>query len=227
MNTVSKSIKRLRHQNNMTQDQLAEKMYVTRQTISNWETEKVQPDINTLTTLAEVFNTDIYDLIYGWPNGGYKKYQSKYVATACASMSGVFIIYFIFNYLVDVLPRAYFRWQYIVDLLIPFCSFTFMSFLGGVIIVSIISLWFDIHIQKRKYISLAFVASIAIDLIFILEIMIALVRRNFSGLLIYNLIYNSSHNTLWLEVLLIIIFPGISGICLFLYFNKLNVKNNS
>ena len=58
MNTVSKSIKRLRLQNNMTQDQLAEKMYVTRQTISNWETEKAQPDLETLTSLAEVFNTD-------------------------------------------------------------------------------------------------------------------------------------------------------------------------
>lgn len=41
MSTVSKSIKRLRTQNNMTQDQLAEKMHVTRQAVSNWETEKI------------------------------------------------------------------------------------------------------------------------------------------------------------------------------------------
>lgn len=41
MNTVSKNIKRLRVKNNITQDDLAEKMHVTRQTVSNWETEKI------------------------------------------------------------------------------------------------------------------------------------------------------------------------------------------
>ncbi len=40
MNTVAENIKRLRNQKDMTQDELAEKMHVTRQTVSNWETAK-------------------------------------------------------------------------------------------------------------------------------------------------------------------------------------------
>lgn len=46
MSTASKSIKRLRIQNNMTQDQLAEILHVSRQAISYWETGKTQPDID-------------------------------------------------------------------------------------------------------------------------------------------------------------------------------------
>ena len=38
--SVAGNIKRYRAQNNMTQEELAEKMHVTRQAVSNWETEK-------------------------------------------------------------------------------------------------------------------------------------------------------------------------------------------
>ena len=81
MSTVSKSIRRLRTQNNMTQDQLAEKMHVTRQAVSNWETEKTQPDINTLNALADVFNTDVNELIYGNRKGDYQRFQKRYIWT--------------------------------------------------------------------------------------------------------------------------------------------------
>ena len=37
MSNVSKNIYNLRILNNMTQEDLAEKMFVTRQTVSNWE----------------------------------------------------------------------------------------------------------------------------------------------------------------------------------------------
>ena len=81
MSTVSKSIRRLRTQNNMTQDQLAEKMHVTRQAVSNWETEKTQPDINTLNALADVFDTDVNELIYGNRKGDYQRFQKRYIWT--------------------------------------------------------------------------------------------------------------------------------------------------
>ena len=64
MNSISSNIKRLRKKSGMTQDELAEKMHVTRQAISNWETEKNQPDIESLNALASIFGTDINELIY-------------------------------------------------------------------------------------------------------------------------------------------------------------------
>jgi transcriptional regulator with XRE-family HTH domain len=59
MNVVNTSIKDLRKKKNMTQDELAEKLKVTRQAVSNWETGKTQPDIETLTQLAEVFDVSV------------------------------------------------------------------------------------------------------------------------------------------------------------------------
>lgn len=65
MNAVNTSIKDLRKKKNMTQDELAEKLNVTRQAVSNWENGKTQPDVETLTRLAEAFDVSVERLIYG------------------------------------------------------------------------------------------------------------------------------------------------------------------
>ena len=52
MNAVGKNLKQLRQREKLTQDALAERLHVTRQAVSSWETGKTQPDIETLTTLA-------------------------------------------------------------------------------------------------------------------------------------------------------------------------------
>ena len=65
MNLVQTSIKDLRKKKNMTQDELAEKLNVTRQAVSSWENGKTQPDIETLTQLAEAFDVSVERLIYG------------------------------------------------------------------------------------------------------------------------------------------------------------------
>ena len=65
MNKVSHTIKRLRLEKNINQEQLAEQLHVTRQAVSNWETGKTQPDIDTLTSIAEFFGVSVEYLIYG------------------------------------------------------------------------------------------------------------------------------------------------------------------
>ena len=42
---LSKQIKKYRTEANLSQEELADKIYVSRQTISNWENEKNYPDI--------------------------------------------------------------------------------------------------------------------------------------------------------------------------------------
>lgn len=65
MNQVSTSIKQLRKEKSLSQEQLAEQLHVTRQAVSNWETAKTQPDIDTLTALSEAFDVSVERLIYG------------------------------------------------------------------------------------------------------------------------------------------------------------------
>lgn len=64
-NMVAVSIKNLRKEKSLTQDQLAEALHVTRQAVSNWENGKTEPDIETITQLAEFFEVDVEKIIYG------------------------------------------------------------------------------------------------------------------------------------------------------------------
>ena len=50
---------------NISQEELAEKVFVTRQTISNWENEKSYPDIHSLLILSSVFDVSLDQLIKG------------------------------------------------------------------------------------------------------------------------------------------------------------------
>lgn len=65
MNRVKSTIKRLRAEKGINQEQLAEQLHVTRQAVSNWEVGKTQPDIEMLTQIAEYFGVSVEYLIYG------------------------------------------------------------------------------------------------------------------------------------------------------------------
>ena len=62
---LSKTIKRLRTEKGWSQETLAEKAYVSRQTISNWETEKNYPDVHSLLILSDLFGVSLDELIKG------------------------------------------------------------------------------------------------------------------------------------------------------------------
>ncbi|MBE6156448.1 MAG: helix-turn-helix transcriptional regulator [Firmicutes bacterium] len=56
---VSKKIINIRNENNLTQEELAETLCVSRQTISNWENDKCYPDIETLIIIGDKFNISL------------------------------------------------------------------------------------------------------------------------------------------------------------------------
>lgn len=63
-NIVGACISRERKKAGLSQEALAEQLHVTRQTISNWESGKSLPDIESLKTLAQALNVPIERLIY-------------------------------------------------------------------------------------------------------------------------------------------------------------------
>ena len=62
---LSRQIKKYRMQANLSQEELAEKIFVSRQTISNWENDKNYPDIKSLVLMSEVFQVSLDNLIKG------------------------------------------------------------------------------------------------------------------------------------------------------------------
>lgn len=56
-------VQKLRNQNKWTQEQLAEKLYVSRTAISKWESGKGYPNIDSLKDIAKLFNKTIDELL--------------------------------------------------------------------------------------------------------------------------------------------------------------------
>ena len=62
---LNEQIKKYRTEMNISQEELAEKIYVTRQSISNWENGKTYPDIHSLLLLSSLFGTSLDQLVKG------------------------------------------------------------------------------------------------------------------------------------------------------------------
>lgn len=122
MSSVGKNIQKFRKAKNITQEELAEELNVTRQAVSNWETDKTQPDVDTLTQLSEALDVTVEELIYGeqktkletvTSDGGkagisfgaalamvisYAKWQSIGWAIVHGILGWVYVIYYIIKY---------------------------------------------------------------------------------------------------------------------------------
>ena len=62
---IGNQIKQHRATLNLSQEELAEQIYVTRQTLSNWENGKTYPDVNSLLRLSDVFGVTLDELVKG------------------------------------------------------------------------------------------------------------------------------------------------------------------
>lgn len=62
---IGRQIKKYRLEMKLSQEELADKVYVTRQTVSNWENDKNYPDINSLVLLSSLFGISLDVLVKG------------------------------------------------------------------------------------------------------------------------------------------------------------------
>ena len=60
---IKDTLRALREKNGLTQEELAEKVLVTRQAVSRWETGETQPNTDTLKLLSKVFDVSINALL--------------------------------------------------------------------------------------------------------------------------------------------------------------------
>ena len=87
-------IKYYRGEKNFSQEELAERVYVSRQTISNWENNKSYPDINSIVLLSEIFEISIDNLIKGDVEQMKKEINSEEVKKLnfYATMGGILML---------------------------------------------------------------------------------------------------------------------------------------
>lgn len=61
--TLGEKIQKLRKEKQMSQEDLAEKLKVSRQTISRWEQDQALPDLSNIIALGKIFSVSIDDLV--------------------------------------------------------------------------------------------------------------------------------------------------------------------
>lgn len=94
---IGKRILELRKKQNITQEQLAEKLNVTRQTISNWELGETSPNSEQLIELADIFEVSIDELL-----GHKTKYKNNdnkilYIIILILVISLIILLTLLFN----------------------------------------------------------------------------------------------------------------------------------
>jgi len=93
MRDIGKNIRDLRQSKGMTQEELAEKLFVTRQTISNYEKGKTRPDIDMLIKMSTLLAVDVNYILYGIPSVHDKNNKIKQICIFALFFLGVSIIY--------------------------------------------------------------------------------------------------------------------------------------
>lgn len=90
----------------LSQEELAEKVYVTRQTVSNWETGKSYPDIHSLLLLSALFDVSLDQLI----KGDLETMKQEVNAADVRAMNRDGIIYTILLAATIILPVPLIKW---------------------------------------------------------------------------------------------------------------------
>ena len=156
MANFAKNIKAARLGTKLTQDELAEKISVTRQAVSNWENGKTEPDIDTLTKLAEVTNVTVEELIYGInpkdEERDVKTYKRLAIIFGVLAIS-LFLLILIFTPAIN----EYYKYYYITwpAFICQFVGKPAAYIFAAISIMSLIAYKNDIRIKNKK-VKLAF-----------------------------------------------------------------------
>ena len=92
MRDIGKNIKDMRERKGLTQDELAELLFVTRQTVSNYENGRSRPDIDMLMKISQVLEADVNHLLYGLPEQEDRKREVRRLVIAIVVLAVLFLL---------------------------------------------------------------------------------------------------------------------------------------
>lgn len=130
---LGNQIKKYRSELSLSQDELAEKIYVSRQSVSNWENDKTYPDIKSLILLSEVFQVSLDTLIKGDIEIMKKEINSQELAQFERD-SKILTVFFIAMLLLPIPLAHFFDWWGIAIYLL----------------VAAVGLYYAIRVEKHK-----------------------------------------------------------------------------
>ena len=104
--TIGERLLKLRREKNISQEELANELDVSRQTISKWETDQSQPDFDKIIPLCEFFNITSDELLTG--NSNIKEAKQENVKSNFARNIAIAVMMYIFAVICIILFSAQF-----------------------------------------------------------------------------------------------------------------------
>ena len=218
-------LKSAREQAGFTQEQLAEKIGVTRQAVSRWEQGHTQPDMEMLVVLSEALQIEAEFLTFGKQPNTYTRFQKKHKVCAIAAFScGVIILLlmiFLEPYLKKLVHTNYdfdgFLYFWLFRMLLPPAG----CFALGFGAVAFVSLFFNACLRRRWRITVLVLGLIAIapSFLVIMDDALAMWIDGYSAHITFAL-YMRTVSFPAVQALLFRLFPIIAGVFIFLGFQK-------
>lgn len=218
--SFAKNLNRIRKSAGFTQDELARKISVTRQAISSWERGRSEPDLQTLTALAQVLNVDVNELLVGKESPQYPRYQKPFVVWSIVSFCIVFTALLLrltlFAHLERLRAQTYMYFPlFECEMFISTAAY----FFGGVFLVSFLALFTGIRVDGRwKRVFLITGAVLILPALLVsVEPLICLVFPRYTLPLTYHL-YLQTTRLPYAHSVLYAFLPSLSGALLFISF---------
>lgn len=171
MYSFAKNLRRIRKANLLTQDELAHKINITRQAVSNWERGCSEPDIQTLIVLAEVLQVDANELIFGRKAEQgprlHREYLPLCIISGCVVVCILILQLTLYPYLLNLKNTQFLTYVFTYQKVVPPLGY----FAGGVLAYAMVSLFFEIKVKYRVLLLLAILFILPSLLVMIEEVL--------------------------------------------------------
>lgn len=133
---LGRQIRKFRNERNLSQEELAERVLVSRQSVSNWENGKTYPDLKSLLLLGEVFGVSLDTLV----KGDIERMKQEINEQELAGFKK---------------DSAIFTWFLLATMLTPAPLLKYLGWLGAVIwaVITALGLYYSFRVEtyKKKY----------------------------------------------------------------------------
>lgn len=187
VNAVAKNIRKIRKSKNISQENMAKTLNVTRQAISSWENGKTQPDIDMLMNIAKVLDVEMTELIYGQKKANdYDAHKKDRIRNSIILAASLIVLIILKDVIGDYLN------QLRIDTFVVRHYFIFMTFaylliylIAGSTVTSVLAIWKDISVSNNKARKFLMILSLAIVWIYLLLIELPFYNDVFTQIYIF------------------------------------------
>ena len=211
MDRFTQNLRRARKAAGLTQQQLADRLHVTRQSVSSWELGRTEPDFETAGRLAEIFGTSVSSLLGEDEKPPYPRFQKRFVLgfAVCAGLllavSGLELG--LFAYWRKLLLHDYSPALYAAQLSVP----PLLWYLAGLGAVCFFAMWSPVRCGKQARLALLLAAlALGLPVLALMAQYLAVALGNLDGVRVWLApLLRRPAGKLAIQIIL----PGLIGVC--------------